>query len=201
MSVVVITPPEPIVSLAEAKAHVRFSAFDDDPYLDALVAAIIDYLDGPKGRLGRALGLQVLEERRHAFPGYSAGFWDPAMLALPLWCFDGDRLVVQVPPIVGVVSVTYADEAGADQVLPASSFAFDEDRLEVAHGVGGWPASRYGMNSVRVRYQAGYEVVPPAIKAAVLLMVGTLYANREASLDTAFAGAAENLLSPYAKVV
>lgn len=67
MTAVVVTPPEPIVSLAQAKRHLRVEHGDDDGYIADLVEVATGWLDGPDGWLGRCLGEQVLET---TFPAY-----------------------------------------------------------------------------------------------------------------------------------
>lgn len=70
MRVVVITPPEPIVSAEEAKRHLRLIEVDgdgnvlpneEDDYIEALIAAAQQWIDGPGGWLGRCVGVQTLE--------------------------------------------------------------------------------------------------------------------------------------------
>ena len=57
--------------------------------------------------------------------------------------------------------------------------------------------------AVRLRYTAGYEALPAPIKAALLLMCGDLYENRETAVigvsasKVPMAMAVENLLGPY----
>ena len=55
-----------------------------------------------------------------------------------------------------------------------------------------WPAITAATNAVKIRYLAGYDIdsdggeaLPKMIRAAVLLVVGHLYANREASTEVA----------------
>jgi hypothetical protein len=64
MTLVVVTPPAPIVSLAEVKRQARVeSAFtDDDDLFTGLIAAATAALDGPGGWLGRALGRVLAED-------------------------------------------------------------------------------------------------------------------------------------------
>ena len=61
MSATVVTPPAPIVTLEEAKAHLRVDHADEDALITAVVATATAWLDGPDGWLGRALGEQMLE--------------------------------------------------------------------------------------------------------------------------------------------
>lgn len=191
----VVTPPEPLVTLDEAKKHVRFSAADDDDYLEGLIDAVIGHLDGPDGVLGRAMGQQTIEERRQGFPGPLAGMHDPN---IPAWRLDDEFFIVACPPIISIVSISYPGEDGTRHEVDISALPFDATRISAP--AGGWPLARREIGGVRVKYEAGYPTVPAPMKHAVLLMVGTLYANREASIETAFAGAAAALLSNYQRV-
>ncbi|ACL56988.1 head-tail connector protein [Methylobacterium nodulans] len=87
MSPIVVTPPAPIVTLAQAKRHLRVEHDDDNGYISDLVEVATAWLDGPDGWLGRALGEQVLE------------IVFPAVLA------PGDR-VYPCPPFRAVESET-----------------------------------------------------------------------------------------------
>ncbi|APX83811.1 hypothetical protein BV511_03145 [Methylorubrum extorquens] len=133
MSVVVVTPPQEIVSLDEAKRHLRVEHAGDDAYIESLVAVATGWLDGPDGWLGRALGEQVLEA---AFPTHLA---------------QSDRSY-SFPPFRALVSEVPQPD---------------------------------GRETV-VRWRAGYPIadgksaVPAPVRHAILLMVGHLYANRDA---------------------
>lgn len=88
MRVAVITPPEPVVSWEEARAHLRLDDGDDQQgYVEGLVAVATAWLDGPDGWLGRALGEQVLE----------ASF---------LACGDAATRSYPLPPFIALVSDT-----------------------------------------------------------------------------------------------
>lgn len=167
MPVVVINPPdEPVVSLDDAKVHLRVDFEDDNDYISGLVAAAIGILDGPAGWLGRAIVTQTLELRGDGF-----GVGD---ICLPF------------PPVIDVVSVGYVDPDGSEQIVPEADYRLvgqpNMPRLELAYGAQ-WPVVRRQSESVRVQYDAGYgaaEDVPAPIKWAILLMIGHWYANREA---------------------
>lgn len=61
MSVRIITPPGPIVSIEELDKHLSGIPTEDHAYVHALAIAATALLDGPNGWLGKALGAQLLE--------------------------------------------------------------------------------------------------------------------------------------------
>lgn len=179
MRVVVVTPPDPIVSLDEAKRHLRVDHDDENAYVESLIAVATAWLDAPAGWLGRALGEQVLEVRYAAWP---------RPLRLPYL------------PEIEITAITYVDPAGAAQILPLSGGAVP---------YAGLPAVRGRDGDVRIRYRAGYakaqdgkSTVPAPIRHAILLMVSHLFNNRDAVTTTAAQPATlplgvEALLGPY----
>ncbi|MDB5733227.1 MAG: hypothetical protein JWQ03_3122 [Variovorax sp.] len=184
MRVFVVTPPAAVVTLEEAKQHLKVEHDEDDALITSMVAAATGHIDGPDGWLGRAIGLQTLEARLGA--GYCSG-----------------RIVLPYRPIASVVSMKYIDSDGAEQTLAADQYSLRGHELWPAFDVT-WPTPRAEPEAVRVQYQAGYSSLPAAIRAAILLMVGDLDRNR----TTVAAGAnnvaavpmsttVENLLSPF----
>lgn len=193
MRVLVITPPDPVVTLEQAKAHLKVDADDEDVLIEAYVAAATGHIDGPDGWLGRALGAQVLEAR----------------------CDAGCGSVIRLPfrPIIELVSVSYLDGSGVEQM--ADLDAFDLRGCDLAPVASSWPwaAGSSRAEAVRVRYRAGYpddpsgseprSTLPPAIRAAILLMIGDLYRNRSTASIGLSAGmvpmstTVENLLAPF----
>ncbi|MCA0025477.1 MULTISPECIES: head-tail connector protein [unclassified Mesorhizobium] len=185
MNIVVITPPAPVVTLEEAKAQLRVDFGDDDAFISGLIAAVQGNIDGPDGWLGRAIGVQTLEMRLPSFCG-----WDGSS-CIPLRC----------PPVTAPVSVKYIDGDGVEQTFDSDSYRLvGDDMIAPAYSVS-WPSARHDHDSVKIRYTAGYEQVPPPIKAAILLNVAHLYANREAvSLEnfvTELPLGVQWLLSPF----
>lgn len=164
MSVVVITPPEPFVELDTAKAHLRVETAADDDLIEAYIAAACGHIDGPGGWLDRAIAEQTLELR-----------------TCSPWGTRCDRLSLPYPPVIAVASVVYDDLDSAEQTFdPAGYRVTSLGEIEVLSGIP-WPSTRLGSDNLRIRYSAGCATIPPAITAAVLLMVGDLYANRETS--------------------
>ncbi|TPN43213.1 head-tail connector protein [Mesorhizobium sp. B1-1-7] len=190
MNVVVITPPSPVVSLNEAKARLNVDFDDDNSLITALIAAVQGNIDGPAGWLGRSIGVQTLEMRRASFCGFN-----------DFHHHEGECISLRCPPVKQIVSVKYFDADGVDTTADDTSYRIvGEDQLAPVYGQR-WPTARLDHDSVRIRYIAGYDAVPEPIKAAIMLHVGHLYANREAvafgDLVTELPLGSQYLLSPY----
>lgn len=155
------------VSRNEAKAHLRVDLSDDDTLIDSLITAVRTHVEQV---LSRTLVTQTLD--------------------LPLDCFPAGREIrLPRPPLVSVTSVTYTDDEGNVGSVDAGEYVVDTDRKPgrvVLKNGRAWPAvTLREAAGVRVRYVAGYgdaAAVPGPIKAAILLLVGTLYENREDTL-------------------
>ncbi|WP_447727272.1 head-tail connector protein [Sphingomonas koreensis] len=159
MRVIVVTPPAPVLAWADADAHLKLDGAEDQQVeVEAMIAAATEHLDGPFGWLGRAIGAQTLEAR-----------FD---------CFDANGMMLPLPPVIELVSVTYLDRDNVEQPLDLADCELFDRELVPAHGRR-WPRSLDRSESVRVRYRAGFETVPAPVRAAILLMVGDLYRNRE----------------------
>lgn len=188
MHAVVITPPAALITLAQAKTHLRVDGSDEDEYITGLIAAAQSTIDGPGGWLGRSVGRQTLEARGDVFypiaGEYRACGNRAGAIALPY------------PPVVSVESVTYTDAQGADQTVSADGYTIDHG--EVLRPVFGstWPATSSEAN-VRVRYVAGYAEVPPSILHAVKIIVGLLYESRTTAIDVVQHTTVASLLGPY----
>lgn len=175
----VVTPPAPVVSLDQAKAHLRVDAPDDDAMIALYVAAATAAIDGPDGWLGRALGQQSLVLTAPAFPGCGGCDWSSCT---PGWTtHHPDEVRLPYPPIQSVTTVSYLDAATGTRIVvdPASYALFDRVLFPLAGQP--WPSAACRPDAIRIEFVAGYatsEQVPSDIRAAILLAVGALYANR-----------------------
>lgn len=163
----VLTPPLYMpISLQEAKDHLRVDTDDDDALIEALIDAATGYFDGPDGILNRALIAQTLELVLAEFP---CG-------AIELPC----------PDLIEVQGIRYA-VLGSPDTAALTAYQIDRGgikaRLLPAYGQS-WPSVPLGLaNGVTITYRAGFGghpgAVPSGLTAAIKLMLGDLYENRE----------------------
>ena len=161
-----VTPPtEEPVTLAEIKDHLHISSTAEDSLLTLYAQMAREAVEG---ECWRALMPQT---------------WD---LYLPGWPAGG---VIEIPrpPLQSVTSIKYTDDEGAVHTFAASNYRVDtasEPGRVVLAPDADWPSDALdSSNPVVVRFVAGYadaSAVPGMAKAAILLQVGEIYANREA---------------------
>ena len=104
------------------------------------------------------------------------------------WRLDGFPawFCVPVPPLQSVTSIKYIDENGTEQTLSSSNYDVDTfsepGRITPAYDQV-WPSTRAVVNSVTVRFVAGYgstaASVPEDIRNAMHLNISDLYEHRE----------------------
>lgn len=181
------------VSLAEAKLHLRVETSEtaEDELITQLIAAATANLEGREGLLGRALMVQSWEWRINRFP--------PA----------GTPILVPFPPLSTVIKIGYLDPDGVEQTVATSVYVVEAEtfqgQVRLAYGES-WPSIRNEPYAVRIEFTAGYPdaaQVPDPIRAAIKLMVGDAYRNRETVAIGETANAipmsttVENLVAPY----
>jgi uncharacterized phiE125 gp8 family phage protein len=181
--VLTVAPTADIVSLAEAKDHLRVESPDEDTLIAGYIAVAVDHLNGWSGVLGRCV---ITQTWRQDFDGF------PCEIRLPF-------------PDVQAATVAYSDCANVSQAFTGFHLVTDAlgSKLILASGQS-WPATYDRPDAVQVRMVAGYAATPLALKAAILLHVGHLYANREAvAVGVSVAElpmAYDALISPYRRV-
>lgn len=104
--------------------------------------------------------------------------WD-----LVLDCFPGWEIYIPKPTLQSIVSITYLDTNGTSQVLSADQYVVDTQstpgRIIPAYGLI-WPSTRGQINSVTIRFIAGYgaaSAVPDGIKSWMKIRIKHLYDN------------------------
>lgn len=151
-----------VITLAEAKTHLRILAatHPDDTYITGLITAAREWAEE---YIERAIGTQTLEIALDVFPA-----------AFKL-----------VPAVQSVTSVKYLDVNNVEQTVTSTDYLVDNYSnpawIVPAYGKT-WPETYCIANAVKVRFVAGYDVgnpCPQAIIAAMKLMIGHLYENRQ----------------------
>jgi uncharacterized phiE125 gp8 family phage protein len=158
----------PAVTLGDAKRHLNVYHAEDDDLIEALVAVAQAHLeghDGTGGVLGRPVSRHTLE------------------LTLPR--FPLDRVMpLPHPPLVSVTEIAYRDQSGVDRIFDAGLYHVVPDGMQGSVRLrvnASWPGTEDAPDAVRVRFVVGPSICPPDLRHAMLLHVGTLYLNREAT--------------------
>lgn len=159
-----ITPPEtPQVSVEDVKRHLRVDHSDDEDYLDQIVAAATDYLDGRSGVLGRCLGYQT----------WRLDCQGPSATGV---------LPIDLPPVQSITKIEAIFE-GTLSEWPSNRWLlqFDGERAFAVPAEGfAWPPRDRRTDALQVTFVSGYEGGAPApVRQAILLLAGLLYENRE----------------------
>lgn len=140
------------VTLGEAKAHLNLdlSEADQDDLLRALLSVARESAESYCNRAFASASYALLLD---AFPA--------GAIALP-------------PDVTAITSLTYLDSDSAAQTLAGAAYSLKAERGEL-RAVTAWPVGY----DVRLEFVAGGTLVPPSVLAAIKLIVGDLYENRE----------------------
>jgi len=156
--------PLPLLTLTEAKSHLRVDHSDDDVLIAALVEAVTASLDGPSGEYGFPVTTQRWSLTVEAVAG---------QLALP------------ITPAVALVSLTYWPDGGGAQVtanLADYRMIGNDTSAYVEPLSKQWPLLADRPDALTVTWTAGYAVVPADVKHTARLMLGDFYEHREAQV-------------------
>jgi uncharacterized phiE125 gp8 family phage protein len=187
MATKIITAPtfEPL-SVADVSEYLRL---DDSPtdtlLISALITAARQHLEN---YLNRFIAEQTVE------------------LALTGW---KDKIELSAP-LQSVTSIKYLDENGAEQTLGSNQYIVDTysepAAIYPAYNVT-FPNLYDQENNVKIRYVVGFtsggspdsNPLPDPLKFAMMLIIGDLYANREAGGEKAYQvnPTVQNLLQFY----
>lgn len=175
-----VAPADLPVTLAEAKLHCRVDHADDDTLITGLIEAATGHLDGWTGILGRAIMTQTW---RQDFPNF------------------GSKLRLPLVPAALIEAVTYHDGDNSEQTLDDAVYSLFIDAAGPYVALRPdqtWPGTYNRPDAVSVEYVAGADDVLPAIKAAILLLIGHWYVNRDE--DVPEPPAIGRLLRPLSRV-
>lgn len=158
----IIAPSAEPITLDEAKAQLRFTSDKEDALISSLIVAARDLCEA---ETGRALMPQTWESAR-------SGFWN--------------EMHLNRAPVASITSIKYIDVNGDEQTLSSTEYVLDSASDSFARVViapnKSWPSVYEGINTVRIRYVAGYanaDAVPQALKQWMLLQISHWFRNRE----------------------
>ena len=184
------------VSLAEMKNHLRVDSdiTIDDTLIGSLIIAAREYVES---FTARAVITQTWLMHLEAFPAKD-------YIVLPFGCLQS------------VTSIKTKDKDGVETTLTAATQYLVDNSDETAGRVTlpyavSWPSlNPYPVNPITIEFICGYDPdglsaqpVPESIKAAIKLLVGDLYENRESqvigmgTISIIENKTAVNLLTPY----
>lgn len=195
----VTAPASEPVSLAEAKAHLRIDAADDDSLITALITAA---REAAEAHTRRALVTQSWRLSLDGFPAAAQPWWDGVRRTANV-AADGSVIELPRPPLVSVTSVTVYDDDDSATIAAASSYYVDSDREPgrvVLRSGGTWPVVGRVAGGVEVLFVAGYgaaSAVPQAIRQGMLMLIGHLYEHREAEAGGSLPSGVTALWRPY----
>lgn len=173
---VVVPPTTEPVTLEEARLQCSIDAEGSppshpaDPMLERLITASRERCEM---YLGRAIAPQTIEYAYDEFPAANGSFevhYQPLLAVDSIWYYDSDMVSLMLDPSY----YTFNVDAYPGRIILNTDLS--------------WPIAYEMASAVRVRYVAGYAApgtsptepaLPAGIKTAILLMVATMWKNRE----------------------
>lgn len=160
---------EPI-TMQQVKDHLRVTWEEDDALIYSLLSAAREYVEKSTSQ---AVIPQTIRAYYNALP-VTAGFVD-----LPL------------SNAVAITSVKYLDGTETQQTVSATDYYLTVGQPNRIYFPEGFSGATHRPDSVEITYTAGlgdapYKLMTQAMKAAILILVGDLYENREAQSSQKF---------------
>ena len=193
---IVTQPIGHVLSIETCRAHLEIVPIDSDSDGeshpdDGLILAMLDAaVEHAEDFTGQSISIKTYEAAMDEFP-------------------DGDIELLH-PPLIELISFTTGDESDATAVDPGAYLVSDYGDMARIRPLASWPSTSVPVaDTIKIQYRAGYssegnsdtdaQPLPANIRAAILLMLGHLYNNREDSAEKAVStipGGFEALLRP-----
>lgn len=176
-----VTPAtERAVTISEARRHMRVEDTDSDD----LIAMYLEAAEQSLAYVGRAL--------------------KPATYALDVFGYPHPVIDIPMPPLRAVTSVQASSGAtGTLVTVDPANYSLEtgltgRSQLRMAYGYI-WPYYASGYVTASITFTAGYDTVPSGLRAAILLIAGSLYDNRAsvAPIAAYTVPGVDALVSPY----
>jgi len=161
------------VSLSEVKAQCRITDNAEDTLLALYIQAARRYVE-------RQANITIHEKTLELVAEY--------------WLHNGCRDYIELPgatPLISVLSVKYKDKDGNETTWPNTEYLANTDeqpgRLVPGYGKFFPAFVPYPVSPIRIQYKAGIVTKSPPTEASaqtklpILMLMGALYENREAS--------------------
>lgn len=157
-----VDPTATIVSLADAKDHLRVDDDAQDYYIAGLISAADVAIEEMTGR-------PVLTQT-----------WAMSMNGA------NGRVFLPKLPVQSVSSIAYFDRDNASQTAVVSDFYLFKDEgkawLEPKPNVV-WPQTYDREDAITITFVAGYTTIPASLRHAAMMLVAHWYERREAAGD------------------
>lgn len=184
-----------VVTLTEAKNHLRVEVADDDTLITSLIHAA---RQKSENYTNLALVPKTVNEYFDCFPSVSGQT-------------PQSEFRLMVTPLESLTSIEYNASSDNDVLTTIVATNYVMDKVTkfariAPKGSYSWPSTDGRLNGIKIIYAAGYQDVadvPQAIKQAMLLMIGDWYERREDRNKQGQASSfiipshAELLLKPY----
>jgi hypothetical protein len=199
-TVVRLSRSSKIVTLDEARAHLRLDGDENDDYVDTLIDVAQEYITARIGRTLTSTRYRMLMDR---FPRRTGPYRDDAVpyggiAHAPDWGCATQITAIPIelpyPPATAVSLLTYARDGDGSTVILTANVDFVVDTaalpglIRPPHGRS-WPQDcRTYPGSVAVEWTAGYgsaDAVPPQIRHAAKMLITHYFENRSAVADRA----------------
>lgn len=128
----------------------------------------------------------LIQAAREYCENYTRCAFSTQTIELLLHRFSSARIIyLPSPPLLEVLSIKYINSIGVETTLSPSSYIVDtegEIGRVILNANENWPVFEPFPNwPVRIRYKAGFILLPKSLKQAMLLLIGHWYENREAT--------------------
>ncbi|WP_057463286.1 head-tail connector protein [Pseudovibrio sp. POLY-S9] len=181
------------ISVADIKLHLCVDVDEDDALIETYLRAAVSRLEGYHGELERCLINQTWEQSYCCWPGNRT---------FKLWF-----------PDVSSAEVSYVDVSGVSKQLAPTLLELESSvegtDLHVAKSFSFPQLNADKRRPIKVEYVTGFgeqpDDVPAAINAALMMMVGHMYATREdvviGSVATSVPHSSKFMLEPYRRFI
>lgn len=153
------TVTEPI-TLDEAKKHLRVEWAEEDAQITGLIAVVREHAE--------TIASRYFAQRT-------------ADIYLQEWPTGTDKIEIEAFPITGISALQYRTDASPWVTVSNSIYIVSAiGNPATIQPIDAWPtAELYPVDPIRIQCTIGYATCPKPVKQAMLLHLGTLFANRE----------------------